>query len=389
MTSKFPNSKLRLLDKNVLLDEIVKSNAGKDLQSYDNAKRVAAFETLEIKLSNFQDLSFDIDNYLRLRLFQLKVHELYKNIFDEGFQNIYFHLVNVIISESKGIIDGKIIYKNEVICEMKKNDDEKSKIDEVVSGLAVNRLREFFPHFQFTYGIKTIKNDSYIALERIKGSKLRDVADKLTFDELMAIFFQLVNAINLAWEECDYTHFNLNLDTVYLEVYENPISIPFYYRKFKYFITSKYLARITDFRTSFIKITSKSFNRATRSSFPVHDMISFLIDLNRREFDKIFDYCRQRSILRDGKIIKDGNVTLDRVLFFIKNNYDLSSFLFEDETGTPTTCGENPCMDWETFEEEYFDSYKKPDNIEEFMENLNKIKDNEYKKKVMKWLNSK
>jgi len=113
-----------------------------------------------------------------------------------------------------------------------KTNGNESKIREYFIGIkSLNRLRSLIPTFVYTLGAflcnKTpnksdlcnddlSKNTAFILYEKIPGDSIHTLLknDKITFDEWLVIFFQLLLALEVAQREVRFTHFDLHTENV-------------------------------------------------------------------------------------------------------------------------------------------------------------------------------
>jgi hypothetical protein len=159
----------------------------------------------------------------------------------------------------------------------------------IIGMLALNKLREILPNFMFIYGLfycsQPLKipntNNSYkicpinglkyghLVMENIFNSKsLQEIVNSLTPQEFLNIYLQIINALNLAHKEFDFTHFDLHYGNVLIQELEEPISIPLYTdTKEIIYIKSNKLARIIDYGKSHISINIPELNKKLSFSF--------------------------------------------------------------------------------------------------------------------------
>lgn len=324
---------------------------------------------------------------------------------------------------------------------------------------ALNNLRSKIPTFVHTYGafsctapfldVDSVTNDvdvitwcsgsnssiRYLVLEYIENSvSLADISSKLSPEEFLQIYLQVINAVNVANKEYDFTHFDLHSGNVLLQKLSKPISVPLYMKdgSIKHIITN-YLARIIDFGMSHVEVQGYSFGLYgledlgvnPSSSFPMTDAYKLLLQTYNESLNmsaraitdnsrslltnivqEIYDYFEEgvsvntRIMNRNHHPSEDYyqldneeyiDVSLDELIEHIMSVCD-TSFVHDDipHDVTNTIC-DNKCISWDTFTQTIFDQTRLPQTFEDnfhALEVLDRIKDPEHKKNIMTWLES-
>lgn len=179
-----------------------------------------------------------------------------------------------------------------------------TNIHEFFIGYFLNQLRTKIPNFMFVYGLFTCEGPAnseicpatngnlrdYLLMESIQGTTFKDFISTHTDSEIFAAYLQIILSVALAYEEMDYTHYDLHTGNVLIQELDKPYLIRYTLRTDKnrytdYFVLTKYLAKIIDYGTSHVNATfadnvKKSFGNfymthgnveATKSN-PYHDL---------------------------------------------------------------------------------------------------------------------
>lgn len=165
-------------------------------------------------------------------------------------------------------------------------------------GLDLNELRDTIPNFVGTIGSfkcniasnitkpcsifnKKYERD-YLLLEYINGKSLLNVSQnkEISDDEYQKIILQTILAINIAYEEKEFVHYDLHMKNIMIEKLPEPIKINYGF----YNIYSSYIPRIIDFGRSYTKNVG-GYEYVTCGVHPIknnqHDIIYLLYTINK------------------------------------------------------------------------------------------------------------
>lgn len=181
-------------------------------------------------------------------------------------------------------------------------------IHEAVIGLyAMNKLRRYLPNFMYVYGFAkcsppAVSNSvltwcasstpasSYLILENIHNAvRWVDFIQRpdITQEDFMAIFYQLINALNVAYKLYGYTHYDLHYENILVREFDTPVVIPYYGHKplnFKNpvgYITTAYVPVIIDYGYSRIAIGGKGFGNVNTKVWYEADEPSPMYDVHK------------------------------------------------------------------------------------------------------------
>lgn len=133
---------------------------------------------------------------------------------------------------------------------------------------------------------------NYLLYENITNSKTlqKFIEDGCTFEQFLNVFIQIVLALDLAYTEFDFTHYDLHTENVLIRELPEEILISYPSQKDK--IKTKYVATIIDFGRSHIKFNGQDFGDAVYQaaaypniSYPMGDIYKILMfSLNAAAF---------------------------------------------------------------------------------------------------------
>lgn len=352
----------------------------------------------------------------------LSVGSIYGNVFLLFVNGIPLYVVKV----SKLDTDNKI-----------ERDD--SLYHEAFIGMAViNKLQSKVPNFVRTFGVfrclppvllgKQVvtwckgKGTSFphLLLENVDGKQLLDdTINKLSVEELLQIILQLLNALKVAHDNYDFTHYDLLAGNVLIQDFPQDIAIPYYnVEKVSYLITRK-LVKIIDFGTSHVTINGvhfgkngleEEFNIKSNRSFPHYDIYKFLLSCgfevkdNPTLFDplkKMFNFYNDDNTFEhrvnetDKYYPKEEYLkfTIDDMINHINKNFNIT-FISEElpDDTLYTICGEfdNECTTLSSFESTIFRMSKLPTKIIDYyraLEATDKLQES-YSDDVNEWLST-
>lgn len=209
----------------------------------------------------------------------------------------------------------------------------------VVGMYALNNLKTEIPNFRYIYtyfhcsppiihfrriaewSSKTDDKYCCVAMENIEDSiDLDDFLKQASLEDFVRVFLQVLNALELAYQRYEFTHYDLYCYNVLVRTLKEEIAIPFYFSEtttkkstpvkkkrlikegghevegtISTFLVSKYIAYIVDYNSSRIKINytladkegqfyleKKHFGRSTfkyDKPFPMFDLYKLLLSL--------------------------------------------------------------------------------------------------------------
>jgi hypothetical protein len=197
------------------------------------------------------------------------------------------------------------------------NNDE--LIHEAVIGFyAMNKLRTFLPNYMYVYGYTkcsppTLNNKeavtwcssaepegSYLITENIRDAVTIGgfiTRPDITLDDFTEVFLQVVNALNLAYKQYGYTHYDLHYGNIMVRSYSRVLAIPYYGTSFNViegYIGTRYIPYIIDYGYSRITIGGYGFGKIGLEeygvdgarAFPMYDLyklIGFLGEIMIRQ----------------------------------------------------------------------------------------------------------
>jgi len=221
------------------------------------------------------------DDNLTKDFFSNYVSDIHKIISDSSYGDVY------------NILSNDKIHQELFAIKIPKSVNINIYHEAIIGMLALNKLRDIIPNFMFIYGLfycsQPLKipnnisntNNSYkicpinglkyghLVMENIFNSKpLDQILNSLTTQEFLNIYLQIINALNLAHKEYDFTHFDLHSGNVLIQELSEPILIPLYTDSQEIiYITTNKLARIIDYGKSHININITELNKTLSFSF--------------------------------------------------------------------------------------------------------------------------
>ena len=225
------------------------------------------------------------DDNLTKDFFSNYVSDIHKIISDSSYGDVY------------NILSNDKLHQELFVIKIPKSVNINIYHEAIIGMLALNKLRDRIPNFMFIYGLfycsRPLKipnnisntNNSYkicpinglkyghLVMENIFNSKpLDQILNSLTTQEFLNIYLQIINALNLAHKEYDFTHFDLHSGNVLIQELTEPILIPLYTDSQEIiYITTNKLARIIDYGKSHININIPELNKKLSFSFNVRE----------------------------------------------------------------------------------------------------------------------
>lgn len=240
---------------------------------------------------------------------------------------------------------------------------------------ATNSLRKLIPNYAYIFGgfkclPPTIAEDkkviawcersqntkayvNYVIYEKIPGKSLADYIKTCSFDEFFGWFVQIVLAIQIGVEKCDFTHYDLHDENVMLRDSKGTITIPYKVPGgATWWLQTNHAAVLIDFGMSHVKVNGRHFgpfgfesygvfSDQSRPLYDIYKLIGFSFDKmrtdNRACFEQalpllqlIIDYEFKMSPDELEKIIKeeyDDYYTLSNQRSELEDEYSLWDYL--------------------------------------------------------------
>lgn len=159
--------------------------------------------------------------------------------------------------------------------------NRRSNIHEFFIGLQLNKLN--CPNFMYVYGIFTclgnvsekigkmyktfsklcLQNDGqgresfFLLQEYIGGDFLMFDSEHWLIHGVLSIYFQLLLALDIAYQNYEYTHHDLHFGNILVQQLENVVSIP--YHDPPMYVKARYVVKIIDYGRSFMNYKGKSY----------------------------------------------------------------------------------------------------------------------------------
>lgn len=203
----------------------------------------------------------------------------------------------------------------------------------------LNNLKKYIPNFMYVYSyfkcpnMKIIENEIFsncsegdnvdqLIIEYIYPScalyDLTDTFKDISDIDMLLIFVQVINAINLAHVKYGYTHYDLHGGNVLVKKYNEKLSITAYDSNLNEigYINSNYIAYIIDFGNSrvnldgisFGKLGLEEFNVDKYNSFPMYDIFRLTYAYYKYLSTDIYAYPLTTKLITD--IFKTNNIDI-------------------------------------------------------------------------------
>ena len=187
----------------------------------------------------------------------------------------------------------------------------------LVGFYALNKLRHVLPNYMYVYGytkcsIPAFKNKipitwcssstpagSYLITENIRDAVPMSefiVNPNVTANDFMAVFLQLINALNLAYKQYGYTHYDLHRGNVMIRKYPRLVAIPYFGSSTMVigYIATQYVPYIIDYGYSRISIAEIGFGKIGLENygiegerpFPMYDIYKIICSTGETLYTK-------------------------------------------------------------------------------------------------------
>lgn len=187
----------------------------------------------------------------------------------------------------------------------------------IVGFLAVNSLRSLVPNFVYTYGhmscprretdpqdptISPIRQwcslypgdgedpTSFVIIENVIGAvSATKFCRTCSSSDFVTMYIETVNALYIAYQQYEFTHYDLHADNVLVQTFPHNVATPCYHPQRQGYFVSHIVPRILDYGFSHIRVRGQSFGAVSSDrtmkwskGFPMHDAYKFLCFCARR-----------------------------------------------------------------------------------------------------------
>ena len=328
-------------------------------------------------------------------LFQENLSKIVRSINTIGFKE-WVRNINVIGTPSAyGIVmQAEDVNHNALFVLKVSKDNSKESVDDMVHeafiGIyALNNMRKYVPNFTYTYGMLSCtkpnlngkevltwctpnQQPNYLILENIKNAtSFSKFVETCTKDEYFEVYLQVLNALNAANTEYDFTHYDLHDENVMVRRLKNKIAIKLYNSE-KYIITNL-VAFIIDYGQSFVNYNGtplgfkhiKSMCCSPNPAIDAHKLLLFstksLLDVYNNNFivelNKVYKFFdKNKSILDRINIWKNDkndyfeyesswipNYNHSMLINYIEKNINIT-FIKNNSSGYKVASCGNDCL---------------------------------------------
>jgi len=241
------------------------------------------------------------------------------------------------VKSSQGLVYFSDIKGIQIVIKIPKNERQYSDLirEYFIGVTAVNNLRYKVPNFMYTMGafIYPPEDNScpaFVACEKIPGITLeKAIRDaKITFEEFLNIYIQILLALEVAQRSCSFCHYDLHINNVILRTLDKPYCYTVVLNDQRYDVTvKKYLPVIIDFG-----ITSVKYDDRTIGSYQYHSYGMEHYPIQGADMYKLLFYS---YIYASGNMQRQiGNLFLfygqyDPYKVLVSSNEDLKSYTKE------------------------------------------------------------
>ena len=470
--------------KNINVDAASTITLKEQLKHKDVLVRETALKILEKRIIMMQGKCPDniVDN-LRVRIFQLDTSMISNYLNDSGrydhsYQDGMGCLIDALISNDGILPDIRLrrwitdinrvggasaegmAFKLEsssyplYVIKVAADADNDTLPHEALVGMgALNKLRDRVPTFMHTYGAfmcappvlnsegqviswcpSKTNSITYLVLENIQDAvSLKSLAWDLNDSEFLQIYLQILNALNVAYQEFDFTHYDLHDNNVLIQILPYYVSVPLYLQDGGiYYIKTRHLARIIDYGMSHIYLQGQHFGKYNleyagvdaESSFPMHDAYKILLFTyasslqrnspgNRPErrtssgfsnvANGIYQFFNENKTI-DTRVIERQqnsrgdyyqpsesykNITFDDIISFIISSYQMDFITSEIPIDTINTVCNDICLGWNEFTQHVFSQSRLPTTLEDYCQAemaIDNLSNNRNKSELQKWI---
>ena len=163
---------------------------------------------------------------------------------------------------------------------------------------ALNKLRRILPNYMYVYGyvkcsppviidkeVTTWCSSSNPAVSYLIAENIRDavpIGDFITDPnttslDVLVVFYQIMNALNLAYKSYGYTHYDLHYGNIMVRKYPKIVAIPYFGVETKIigYLASQYVPYLIDYGYSRITIGGVGFGKIGLESYGVEGTSAF------------------------------------------------------------------------------------------------------------------
>ena len=168
--------------------------------------------------------------------------------------------INVKSTEAKVYVSDILSGIQVIIKAPRNNREYEDLLREYFIGVTqINRLRYYVPNFMYTLGAflypqgKKKKTSAFVIYEKIPGETLEQLIKqgKITFEQYLALFFQILLALEVAQRNIRFCHFDLHASNVIVRPISHPFSYTVVIDNKRYNVTAhEYLPVLVDFGMS-------------------------------------------------------------------------------------------------------------------------------------------
>lgn len=198
-----------------------------------------------------------------------KFHKVFKNVRMMEEQPAYSNILEAEIPNFEDVI---IKYRKE----LGKYEYDTVFFHEVFVGLILNKMKKYVPNFVTTYGnfqavisieeditfrqSLEMNDDCFLVIEKINNAvELSKFVENATISQYLQVLLQILNALNYANREFEFSHNDLHDDNILIETLKDPVYIPYYIGGKVKYIYTRFFARIIDFGLSFVKLKGEPY----------------------------------------------------------------------------------------------------------------------------------
>ena len=162
--------------------------------------------------------------------------------------------------------------------------DDELVHEAVVGFYALNKLRHILPNYMYVYGYTKCSPPAILNRETVTWCSssnpsvsyliTENIRNSITFgdfvldpnttpNDFLAVFLQLINALNLAYKHYGYTHYDLHYGNVMIRKYDNIVAIPYFSTsdEVQGYIASRYVPYIIDYGYNSVNIGGVGFGK--------------------------------------------------------------------------------------------------------------------------------
>ena len=128
-------------------------------------------------------------------------------------------------------------------------------------GLILNKMRKYLPNFIYTFGVYNYENKNHLCQEYIDGKTFTSIQHKLNNEQIISIFIQVANALNLAYDLFKFNHFDLHQDNLMIKILDYDVNIPIYSKDTIKYHKTNVIAIMIDYGYSRLEYKNKIYSK--------------------------------------------------------------------------------------------------------------------------------